>query len=56
MHFVTGGAYNGKAKWVRTFYGLTDDHYWKTPSDKPKIPIDVSRFYGNVVVLEGMEE
>ncbi|KMM36726.1 bifunctional adenosylcobinamide kinase/adenosylcobinamide-phosphate guanylyltransferase [Guptibacillus hwajinpoensis] len=56
MHFVTGGANNGKAKWVKSFYGLTEIHYWKSPSDKPKIPIDVSRFYGNVVVLERMEE
>ena len=55
MHFVTGGAFNGKSKWVKTYYGLTENHCWKSGFDKPKIPLDVSRFYGNVVVLEGVE-
>ena len=26
MHFVTGGAYNGKAKWVKNHYTLDMDH------------------------------
>ncbi|WP_347548480.1 bifunctional adenosylcobinamide kinase/adenosylcobinamide-phosphate guanylyltransferase [Pseudalkalibacillus hwajinpoensis] len=56
MHFVTGGAYNGKAKWVRSFYGVTEDHFWQSAYDTPKVPLDVSRFYGNVVVLEGVEQ
>lgn len=56
MHFVTGGAYNGKSKWVKNFYGLTEDHCWKSAYDQQKIPLNVSRFYGEVVVLEGVEQ
>ncbi|MCA0170398.1 MULTISPECIES: bifunctional adenosylcobinamide kinase/adenosylcobinamide-phosphate guanylyltransferase [Bacillaceae] len=56
MHFVTGGAYNGKSKWVKNFYGLTEDHCWKSAYDQTKIPLNVSRFYGDVVVLEGVEQ
>lgn len=28
LHFVTGGAYNGKTKWVKQLYGLENDVLW----------------------------
>ncbi|KMM36720.1 bifunctional adenosylcobinamide kinase/adenosylcobinamide-phosphate guanylyltransferase [Guptibacillus hwajinpoensis] len=55
MHFVTGGAYNGKAKWVKTFYGITENHCWKSGFNEKKIPLDDRRLYGDVVVFEGVE-
>ncbi|WP_394172500.1 bifunctional adenosylcobinamide kinase/adenosylcobinamide-phosphate guanylyltransferase [Guptibacillus hwajinpoensis] len=55
MHFVTGGAYNGKAKWVRTFYGITDERCWNSAFNETKMSLDDRRLYGDVVVFEGVE-
>ena len=53
MHFVTGGAYNGKSKWVRRHYGLdgTSSEWISAYHDQP-LPL---HFHENTVVLQGIE-
>ncbi|WP_174734608.1 bifunctional adenosylcobinamide kinase/adenosylcobinamide-phosphate guanylyltransferase [Mesobacillus harenae] len=57
MHFVTGGSFNGKAKWVREQYQLSDSpHLWVTAKEEKAIPenfIDLTK--DNIIVLEGIE-
>lgn len=52
MHFVTGGAFNGKRKWVKQFYpsaatwfSASEHVTWPTPGEKLQ----------RVVILEGVE-
>jgi adenosylcobinamide kinase / adenosylcobinamide-phosphate guanylyltransferase len=53
MHFVTGGAYNGKAKWVRRYYGLDDTSIqWISAYQDEPLPL---HFHENTVVLQGIE-
>ncbi|WP_050181800.1 bifunctional adenosylcobinamide kinase/adenosylcobinamide-phosphate guanylyltransferase [Domibacillus robiginosus] len=52
MHFVTGGAFNGKKKWVIDFYGLEKTpHQWHSFYKKTEAPA----FTEEIVVLEGIE-
>ena len=53
MHFVTGGAYNGKTKWVKQFYGLNTEGLWLSSyqNDQP----DFRDFKGDIVVLQGID-
>lgn len=52
MHFVTGGAFNGKKKWVTVFYELDKTlHQWHSFYDEKELP----DFTENIVVLEGIE-
>ncbi|MET1030146.1 bifunctional adenosylcobinamide kinase/adenosylcobinamide-phosphate guanylyltransferase [Domibacillus tundrae] len=52
MHFVTGGAFNGKKKWVTHFYGLDHTpHQWHSFYNEKEVP----DFTEKVVVLEGIE-
>lgn len=52
MHFVTGGAFNGKSKWVREFYGLEKTkHQWHSFYKEKSTPV----LQEKVVVLEGIE-
>lgn len=57
MHFVTGGSFNGKAKWVREQYQLSDSsHLWVTAKEEKAITenfIDLTK--DNIIVLEGIE-
>lgn len=57
MHFITGGAHNGKAKWVKEFYRIEDrmDYEWFNCYDKAVIPKDLN-FFESIVVLEGIEQ
>ncbi|MDP1418553.1 bifunctional adenosylcobinamide kinase/adenosylcobinamide-phosphate guanylyltransferase [Peribacillus simplex] len=53
LHFVTGGAYNGKTKWVKQLYGLENDVLWLSGyrKEQPEL-ID---FQGKTVVLQGLD-
>ncbi|MFJ7639652.1 bifunctional adenosylcobinamide kinase/adenosylcobinamide-phosphate guanylyltransferase [Peribacillus sp. NPDC046944] len=53
MHFVTGGAYNGKTKWVKQFYGLNTEGLWLSgyQNDQP----DFRDFQKDIVVLQGID-
>lgn len=54
MHFVTGGAYNGKAKWVRNHYDLKDTALvqWVSAYRNDPLPLN---FQEDTVVLQGIE-
>lgn len=52
MHFITGGAFNGKKKWVTNFYQLDQTpHQWHSFYEKKDIP----KFTEKLVILEGIE-
>ncbi|KON85708.1 hypothetical protein AF332_01930 [Sporosarcina globispora] len=52
MHFVTGGAFNGKSRWVKEFYQLDGTpHKWISAyHDEPAAELDHS-----LIILEGIE-
>lgn len=53
MHFVTGGAYNGKAKWVKKHYRLDlDDVQWISAYRDEPLPLLIQE---DTVVLQGIE-
>ncbi|MCM3566961.1 bifunctional adenosylcobinamide kinase/adenosylcobinamide-phosphate guanylyltransferase [Neobacillus mesonae] len=52
MHFVTGGAFNGKRAWVKQTY---KGYHWISAYENASLPIDVSTIEGNLLVLEGIE-
>lgn len=57
MHFVTGGAFNGKSKWVTEYYQLHDTpHLWISGYDE-EAALDNPNEYkkGNIVIIEGVE-
>jgi adenosylcobinamide kinase / adenosylcobinamide-phosphate guanylyltransferase len=55
VHFVTGGAFHGKAKWVTGTYNLSrEDNGWFVLKDGIPASDDFNR--GNIVVLEGIEQ
>ncbi|MBM4763264.1 bifunctional adenosylcobinamide kinase/adenosylcobinamide-phosphate guanylyltransferase [Bacillus sp. B15-48] len=57
MHFVTGGAFNGKANWVREYYDLSQtSHYWCSAYHGVPLPENLEdENESNVIVLEGVE-
>ena len=57
MHFVTGGAYNGKGKWVEKQYGIhRASHFWYS-AYLSSAPPEVENFtdIDGVIVWEGIE-
>lgn len=58
MHFVTGGAYNGKAKWVRDTYMLANncDFCWISAYKDEKYEGCFSCEENKFIVLEGIEQ
>jgi adenosylcobinamide kinase / adenosylcobinamide-phosphate guanylyltransferase len=54
MHFVTGGAFNGKAKWVKDMYGVRrEDTGWLNGYESLGWQLD--RLTNSLVVIEGLE-
>lgn len=58
MHFITGGAFNGKAKWVRNFYKIKERHdvIWISAYKHQALPMMLHDFGKDLVVLEGAEQ
>ncbi|ALX48555.1 bifunctional adenosylcobinamide kinase/adenosylcobinamide-phosphate guanylyltransferase [Lentibacillus amyloliquefaciens] len=55
MHFITGGAFNGKRKWVKNHY--TKDHcLWLSAYDSDMLSKQFYETIPAVVVLEGLEQ
>src|SRR5699024_3625671 len=55
MHVITGGAYNGKARWVKEHYQLEiNPHIW-VDVYKDSVPQDLSQFKSNILVLDAVE-
>ncbi|MDQ0218588.1 hypothetical protein ELQ35_04300 [Peribacillus cavernae] len=58
MHFVTGGAYNGKSRWVKEYNngkGFVFDR-WFSAYHGNDLPTDLRMLVANKVVLEGIEQ
>lgn len=57
MHFVTGGAFNGKSNWVRTYNPVIKrDAYWFSAYFKDELPEHVDQFREDCIILEGIEQ
>ncbi|WP_338471478.1 bifunctional adenosylcobinamide kinase/adenosylcobinamide-phosphate guanylyltransferase [Niallia sp. XMNu-256] len=56
MHFVTGGAFNGKSAWVRAYNQLTQENcQWFSAYHCDPIPVDFDQVTTDYLVLEGIE-
>jgi adenosylcobinamide kinase/adenosylcobinamide-phosphate guanylyltransferase len=58
VHFVTGGAFNGKATWVKEFYQINEQKQccWLSGYRDAQWEKIEERFIGDLVVLEGIEQ
>ncbi len=58
MHVVTGGAFNGKAKWVKRYYQLDtkENIRWISAYQDRPCPVDLTSVHTNLLVLEGVEQ
>lgn len=55
MHFVTGGAFNGKSKWVKEHYELyAAPHLWVSAYQGNSVPENTESWL-DLVILEGLE-
>ncbi|MBP2242411.1 adenosyl cobinamide kinase/adenosyl cobinamide phosphate guanylyltransferase [Cytobacillus eiseniae] len=56
MHFITGGAFNGKSRWVIEHYELNDPTYlWISAYEGMSIPAHTDNWI-DIVILEGLEK
>ncbi|MBB6447687.1 bifunctional adenosylcobinamide kinase/adenosylcobinamide-phosphate guanylyltransferase [Bacillus benzoevorans] len=58
MHFVTGGAFNGKSAWVKAYYHMEAEAVgnWFSGYRGDALPEDLHSAAGVIVVLEGIEQ
>ncbi|NEX78096.1 hypothetical protein G4Z05_04225 [Bacillus thermocopriae] len=56
MHFITGGAFNGKKAWVKKTYRVTKDDPWISAYKNDLIPINLNGIDRNLIILEGAEQ
>jgi adenosyl cobinamide kinase/adenosyl cobinamide phosphate guanylyltransferase len=54
LHFITGGAFNGKRAWVKKRYGVEKDGNWFSAYDHAPLPLHIIHEQ-DVLVLEGIE-
>lgn len=57
MHFITGGAFNGKRNWVLNYYQLDNIHssfFISSYENQPLLTFS-HEFRGDFLILEGME-
>ncbi|KAA9017087.1 bifunctional adenosylcobinamide kinase/adenosylcobinamide-phosphate guanylyltransferase [Niallia endozanthoxylica] len=56
MQFVTGGAFNGKSKWVKAYNGINEENsLWITAYRQEALPDSLESSNKEMVVLEGLE-
>ncbi|PGY08462.1 adenosylcobinamide kinase /adenosylcobinamide-phosphate guanylyltransferase [Bacillus sp. OV166] len=55
MHFIIGGAFNGKRAWVKNTYTAYKNKHWVSAYDNHSLPINLIDFGKDVMVLEGVE-
>ncbi|MEH7355663.1 bifunctional adenosylcobinamide kinase/adenosylcobinamide-phosphate guanylyltransferase [Neobacillus drentensis] len=55
MHFITGGAFNGKRAWVKKLYRVNRHDYWLSAYDNCPLPINFKDIDQDVIILEGVE-
>lgn len=56
MHFIIGGAFNGKRAWVKNAYNMYENKKWVSAYDNDQLPINLIQFAHDVVILEGVEK
>ncbi|RBW70325.1 bifunctional adenosylcobinamide kinase/adenosylcobinamide-phosphate guanylyltransferase [Bacillus taeanensis] len=58
MHFVTGGAFNGKKKWVTTTYHISADNcsWFSGYNDSSIKMISSIKELSSITVIEGLEQ
>lgn len=59
MHFVSGGAYNGKANWVKEYYHIEnlpkEKVEWISAYEREPLSEDISFGCKKLIVIEGLE-
>jgi adenosyl cobinamide kinase/adenosyl cobinamide phosphate guanylyltransferase len=55
LHFITGGAFNGKSAWVRKTYAINEYDGWVSAYKNGKLPIEFNDINKELIVLEGIE-
>lgn len=55
MHFVTGGAFNGKRAWVKRVYGVKEIGNWISAYENCPLPKNVIEMNQDLLILEGIE-
>ncbi|WML39311.1 bifunctional adenosylcobinamide kinase/adenosylcobinamide-phosphate guanylyltransferase [Neobacillus sp. OS1-2] len=55
MHFITGGAFNGKRKWVKKEYNRNQEKQWLSAYNGFPLPFTIPENHLVEVVLEGIE-
>lgn len=58
MHFVTGGALNGKSRWVREYYNekrIVFDH-WVSGHHPDDLPKEINMLACQTIVIQGIEQ
>jgi adenosylcobinamide kinase / adenosylcobinamide-phosphate guanylyltransferase len=53
VHFIIGGAFNGKRAWVKDNY--KEHNQWVSAYENQSLPINLLGFNTDVVILEGVE-
>jgi adenosyl cobinamide kinase/adenosyl cobinamide phosphate guanylyltransferase len=54
LHFITGGAFNGKRAWVKKIYQVEKGDNWISAYENHPLPICISH-HQHFVILEGIE-
>jgi len=55
MHFITGGAFNGKRAWVKKIYRVNKHDHWLSAYEGCPLPINIQNIDQAVLILEGVE-
>ncbi|MBT2736332.1 bifunctional adenosylcobinamide kinase/adenosylcobinamide-phosphate guanylyltransferase [Neobacillus sp. C211] len=55
MHFIIGGAFNGKRAWVKNTYTVYENKHWVSAYDNHSLPLNLIDFGKDVMILEGVE-
>ncbi|MFF2448140.1 bifunctional adenosylcobinamide kinase/adenosylcobinamide-phosphate guanylyltransferase [Neobacillus sp. NPDC058068] len=55
MHFVTGGAFNGKRAWVKKTYSVNEHDHWLSAYENEPLPTNFMEINDGVIILEGVE-
>lgn len=57
MHFVTGGAFNGKSSWVKAYNKISEeDRGWFSAYHEDALPESLDLLHDRIIVLEGIEQ
>jgi adenosylcobinamide kinase / adenosylcobinamide-phosphate guanylyltransferase len=56
VHFITGGAFNGKRAWVKNSYQVFERLQWVSAYENESLPLSLINSKQDVLVLEGVEK